>query len=88
MITTAAENILAWLLEEEDCESDDRRFFCSYLIAHTSLSMEDARDDQNFFEIMQHSLIESMQADNLSDHDRQGIEILWDEAFKVFTGTL
>lgn len=88
MLTTAAENILVWLLKEEDCESDDRRFFCSYLIAHTSLSMEDARSDQIFFDIMRQSLIESMQADKLSDHDKQGIEILWDEAFNVFTGAL
>lgn len=88
MLTTAAEKILAWLLKEEDCESDDRRFFCSYLISHTSLSMEDADDNQIFFDIMQQSLIESMQADKLSDHDRQGIETLWNEAFNVFNGTL
>ncbi len=80
MSTAYAEKLLQWLLSEEDCESDDRRFYCSYLIAHSSLSMADAADDDNFFSIMKSSLIDALEQDTLSEQDKLGIHSLWDEA--------
>lgn len=79
MNTAQAETLFQWLLKEEDCENDDRRFFCSYLIAHTSLSMADD-SDANFLDIMRESLVTALQADKLSETDKQGINELWEEA--------
>jgi len=75
-----AENLLQWLLSEEDCENDDRRFYCSYLIAHTSLAMSDSDNDSNFFNTMARSLLETLDKDKLSDQDKNGINSLWLEA--------
>ncbi|OUS35550.1 hypothetical protein A9R01_06905 ['Osedax' symbiont bacterium Rs2_46_30_T18] len=75
-----AENLLQWLLSEEDCENDDRRFYCSYLIAHTSLAMSDSVSDSNFFSTMAQSLLETLDKDKLSDQDKTGINSLWLEA--------
>jgi hypothetical protein len=81
MNTAQAETLFEWLLKEEDCENDDRRFFCSYLIAHTSLSMAHESED-NFLDIMHDSLASALQADKLSEQDKQGINELWEEACK------
>jgi hypothetical protein len=81
MNTAQAETLFQWLLKEEDCENDDRRFFCSYLIAHTSLSMANESED-NFLDIMHDSLASALQADKLSEQDKQGINDLWEEACK------
>ena len=80
MLTERAENLLQWLLNEEDCENDDRRFYCSYLIAHTSLAMSDANSDSNFFSAMAQSLLETLDKDKLSVQDKTGINSLWLEA--------
>ena len=78
MNTAQAETLFQWLLKEENCENDDRRFFCSYLIAHTSLSMAD-ESEANFLDIMHKSLATALQTDKLSEQDKQGINDLWEE---------
>lgn len=88
MSSIQAENLFQWLLKEEDCESDDRRFYCSYLIAHSSLSMADDSDDSHFFDTMHSSLEEALQEDKLSDEDKLGINSLWEEACKQSSNPL
>ena len=75
-----AEQTSQWLLNQEDCDCDDRRFYCSYLISHSSISLGDATDDANYFKIMEQSLIETLIGDKLTDQDRSGIHSLWREA--------
>ena len=87
MHTERAENLLQWLLNEEDCENDDRRFYCSYLIAHTSLAMSDDDNDSDFFSIMATSLSQTLNQDKLSDQDKLGINALWFEACDLQTET-
>ncbi|MEH6443854.1 MAG: hypothetical protein V7784_08150 [Oceanospirillaceae bacterium] len=80
MSTSQAEHVFQWLLAQEDCDEDNRRFYCSYLIAHTSLSMADIDNDASFFDIMHTSLACALEVDKLSADDRSGINILWQEA--------
>lgn len=80
MSTSLAEKAQNWLLNEEDCENDDRRFYCSYLISLTSLTMADFTDDQNFFNQMRDNLHSAFETDKLSETDKSEINELWGEA--------
>lgn len=83
MNTPDAEQIHDWLLAQEDCDNDDRRFYCSYLISLSSLIMASADDDQSFFHTMKESLLEALKVDQLSDDDKVAIDQLWNEACDI-----
>ncbi|MFT5708949.1 MAG: hypothetical protein ACI9ES_003256 [Oceanospirillaceae bacterium] len=85
MNISQAENVFQWLLTQEDCDEDNRRFYCSYLIAHTSLSMADAKNDASFFDIMHIGLASALEVDKLSEDDKSGINTLWQEACTTVT---
>jgi len=78
-----AEKTANWLLNEEDCDCDDRRFYCSYLISHSSLCLSESVDGSNYFEQMKHSLVSALATDKLSEQDRSGINSLWAEALSI-----
>jgi len=78
-----AEKTSHWLLNEEDCDCDDRRFYCSYLISHSSLCLSESNNDDNYFAQMEQSLVSALATDKLSDLDRSGINSLWDEALSI-----
>ncbi len=80
MSHSLAQKVQDWLLSEEDCENDDRRFYCSYLISLTSLTMADFIDDSYFFTQMKDSLLNAFETDQLSDDDKVAIDQLWTEA--------
>lgn len=79
MSSNDADSILDWLLAEEDSENDDRRFYCSYLIGHVSLSLANSDDRQSFIALMQQALEDAFASDKLSEVDRTGILALWAE---------
>lgn len=87
MDTELAEQTSAWLLNEEDCDCDDKRFYCSYLISHSSLCLSEAVDDDSYFQSMEKNLAEGLATDQLSDQDRSGIRSLWSQASKAFLTT-
>ena len=84
MSTVSAENTTAWLLDQEDCDCDDQRFYCSYLISHSSLCLDEAVDDKSYFNSMEQSLTKGLAADQLSEQDRSGIQSLRAQAIKKF----
>ncbi len=80
MSHSLADKVQNWLLSEEDCENDDRRFYCSYLISLTSLTMADFIDDTVFFSQMKENLLNAFETDQLTDDDKSAIDQLWTEA--------
>ena len=82
-----AEKTANWLLNEEDCDCDDQRFYCSYLISHSSLCLDEALDDKSYFSSMELSLSKGLGSDQLSELDRSGIQSLWARASKKFLTT-
>ena len=78
-----AEKTSHWLLNEEDCDCDDRRFYCSYLISHSSLCLSESENDNSYFEQMKQSLVSALATDKLSELDRSGINNLWNEALSI-----
>jgi hypothetical protein len=78
-----AEKTSHWLLSEEDCDCDDRRFYCSYLISHSSLCLSESDNDNNYFAQMEQSLMSALATDQLSELDRSGINSLWNEALSI-----
>lgn len=85
-MSEVAQQGLDWLLLQEDCDNDDRRFYCSYLIGHISLALADAdtTDDtgcnnESFLLTMQQNLAATLSEDNLNENDKAGINNLWDE---------
>jgi len=87
-MSTAAQQGLDWLLQQEDCDDDDRRFYCSYLIGHISLALADseieasndtATDDDTFLLTMNQNLAATLNEDNLNESDKTGINNLWAE---------
>lgn len=75
----SSQAVYDWLLNEEDSDDDDRRFYCSYLIGHASLVMA-GEDEPNFVQHMELQLAETLPEDQLSERDKQGIEALWQQA--------
>jgi hypothetical protein len=87
-MSDVAQQGLDWLLLQEDCDNDDRRFYCSYLIGHISLALADAEtdtvnektsNDESFLLAMQQNLATTLSEDNLDENDKAGINHLWDE---------
>ncbi len=78
-----AEQLFQWLLNQEDCDDDDHRFYCSYLIAHSSLSMAAVEDDDQFFNMMTSAIVQSLKEDKLSERDKTGITALWQQACDI-----
>ncbi|WP_114283636.1 hypothetical protein [Candidatus Halocynthiibacter alkanivorans] len=85
MSTVLAEHTTAWLLNQEDCDCDDQRFYCSYFISHSSLCLDEAVDDKSYFSNMEQSLLKGLATDQLTEQDRSGIQSLWTQAIKKFT---
>ena len=85
-MSEVAQQGLDWLLLQEDCDNDDRRFYCSYLIGHISLALADgdttndtAINNESFLLTMQQNLAATLSEDNLNENDKAGINHLWHE---------
>lgn len=77
---TAAEAASQALLkiETEAVESDDRRFYASYLLGHLSLVAAGEGEDTGTLQTaLEASLEAAFAVDRLSDQDKAGIRSLW-----------
>lgn len=77
--TTLMRQVYDQLLSQETAaQSDDERFYISYLLGHVSLVGSQAEySDADFAEAMDSSLEAAFSSDQLSANDKNAIRALW-----------
>lgn len=69
-----------WLLNQEQQDDDNRRFYSSYLLGHVSLAEAEFEDNPaECFKLLNSNVDAALAEDRLSDEDRAGIRALLNE---------